>query len=389
MFQTLISMGVGLRDAGRQFIGHSFDALPSARQIDRMIVRETARAERNGKHFSVVLFRVKGSRTGASRKAAVSERRLARTLSRRIRLTDEVGWFDEKHLCVLLTDTPAAGARVFAEGVCDELARKKVRTPSQRPSYVIYTYPDNGPDSDAGSGGSGDPPRFNGENRVRGLLDEIEEEQREPVKPLHALLARPLPAWKRCLDIAVSALALVLLFPLFAAVAVGIKLTSPGPVFFKQRRSGLGGQPFTIFKFRTMCVDAEAKKQALRARSEQDGPAFKLTNDPRVTRIGSILRKTSVDELPQLLNVLKGEMSLVGPRPLPIDESNGCQVWQKRRLDVTPGLTCIWQVEGRSTVSFADWVRMDVKYMRRLTLMHDLMILFRTVPAVLLRRGAR
>jgi lipopolysaccharide/colanic/teichoic acid biosynthesis glycosyltransferase len=138
-----------------------------------------------------------------------------------------------------------------------------------------------------------------------------------------------------------------------------------------------------------MCVDAEARKQSLRHKSEQDGPAFKLKNDPRVTRIGSILRKTSIDELPQLWNVLKGDMSLVGPRPLPVDESNGCETWQRRRLDVTPGLTCIWQIEGRSEVTFAEWVRMDVKYMRRLNILHDLSILFKTVPAVLLRRGAR
>ena len=159
-------------------------------------------------------------------------------------------------------------------------------------------------------------------------------------------------------------------------------------IIFTQERAGLGGKPFKIYKFRTMIADAEKMKEALRKHSEQDGPAFKMKNDPRVTRLGRILRKTSIDELPQLFNVLKGDMTLVGPRPLPLKEADGCQQWQRRRLDVTPGLTCIWQVRGRSTVSFADWVRMDVAYIRRRTFFQDIRILLQTIPAVLLRRGA-
>jgi lipopolysaccharide/colanic/teichoic acid biosynthesis glycosyltransferase len=176
---------------------------------------------------------------------------------------------------------------------------------------------------------------------------------------------------------------------LIGLAAIGIKLASPGPVFFKQRRAGLGGRPFTIWKLRTMVPDAEAKKHDLKMLSEQDGAAFKLKNDPRIFPFGRLLRKTSVDELPQLLNVLLGDMSLVGPRPLPCDESDACLQWQRRRLDVTPGLTCIWQVKGRSSVTFAEWVRMDVEYIRKRTLLHDLSILLQTVPAVLLRKGAR
>ena len=160
-------------------------------------------------------------------------------------------------------------------------------------------------------------------------------------------------------------------------------------IIFRQRRAGLGGKPFTIYKFRTMCVGAERQQAELRKLNEQDGPAFKLARDPRVTWIGNILRKTSIDELPQLWNVIKGDMSLVGPRPLPVAESDDCAQWQRRRLEVTPGLTCVWQVEGRSQVTFDEWVRMDVKYMRRRTLLHDLLIMIRTVPAVLLKRGAK
>ena len=143
-----------------------------------------------------------------------------------------------------------------------------------------------------------------------------------------------------------------------------------------------------MYKFRSMVVDAESLQKALLAQSEQDGPAFKMRNDPRITGIGHFIRKTSIDELPQLWNVLRGDMSLVGPRPLPCHESDACTPWQRRRLDVTPGLTCIWQVYGRSRVTFAEWMRMDLIYGRSRGLLHDLKLLIKTIPAVLFRRGA-
>ena len=144
-----------------------------------------------------------------------------------------------------------------------------------------------------------------------------------------------------------------------------------------------------MYKFRSMVVDAEQRKRELLALNEQDGPAFKISADPRVTPLGRFLRTTSIDELPQLINVLKGDMSLVGPRPLPCDESDACRGWQRRRLDVTPGLTCIWQVRGRSQVSFADWCRMDLQYVASRSLLRDVTLIALTLPAVLLRRGAR
>jgi lipopolysaccharide/colanic/teichoic acid biosynthesis glycosyltransferase len=198
------------------------------------------------------------------------------------------------------------------------------------------------------------------------------------------------PAWpKRLLDFGVAALVLTLASPVLAIVALMIKYTSEGPVIFKQWRSGLGGRPFQIYKFRTMCANADALKATLRAQSEQDGPAFKMTHDPRVTSIGRFLRKTSLDELPQLFNVLKGDMSLVGPRPLPLDEQAQSDQWHKGRLEVMPGLTCIWQVHGRSRVTFEEWMRMDLGYIRRYQIWHDLKLMFETIPAVLLRRGAK
>ena len=205
---------------------------------------------------------------------------------------------------------------------------------------------------------------------------------------LRNLYAQPLPWWKRGIDIAGALLGITLLSPVLITAGAAVKLTSPGPVFFRQKRSGLGARPFMIWKFRTMCDRADAKQKEVMHLNEQDGAAFKIKNDPRVTKLGKILRSTSIDELPQLWNVLRGEMSLVGPRPLPVHESEACTSWQQRRLDVTPGLTCIWQVEGRSSVKFEEWMRMDLRYARKRSLIRDVSLIARTIPAVLMRRGA-
>ncbi len=170
-------------------------------------------------------------------------------------------------------------------------------------------------------------------------------------------------------------------------IAIGIKWTSPGPVLFKQKRTGLGGQVFEIYKFRTMSVNAEDQLCELRHANENDGPAFKMQRDPRVTGIGRFLRMTSLDELPQFWNVLSGDMSLVGPRPLPCHESAASAPWHRRRLDVTPGITCIWQVSGRSLVRFDQWMRMDIDYVQSQSLWGDIGMLFRTVWAVASRRA--
>ena len=198
---------------------------------------------------------------------------------------------------------------------------------------------------------------------------------------------RRLPLWKRLIDVAGASLGLLMLMPLFAAVAIAIKATSRGPVLFRQRRSGLGGKQFLMLKFRTMVVDAEEQQAKLMALNEQDGPAFKIKNDPRITPVGRVLRRTSIDELPQLWNVLTGEMSLVGPRPPLSSEVRQYQLWQRRRLDVTPGLTCSWQVSGRSQIAFTEWIRMDVRYIGSRSLRKDIGLLLRTVPAVIFGKG--
>lgn len=195
-------------------------------------------------------------------------------------------------------------------------------------------------------------------------------------------------AVKRLIDIAVSAAGLTLLSPLFLCVALVIKLDSPGPVFYLQQRTGKNLRRFRIRKFRTMLVDAEAHQTKLAALNEMDGPVFKIRNDPRVTRVGKFLRKSSIDELPQLINVLLGQMSLVGPRP-PIPAEVEKYTWtQRRRLSVRPGITGLWQVSGRNAIAFEEWVRMDLAYIDTWSLWGDFVILLRTVPAVLKGDGA-
>lgn len=194
---------------------------------------------------------------------------------------------------------------------------------------------------------------------------------------------------KRLLDIAGSVLLLAILTPLFALVALLIKMTSTGPVFFCQERVGLNKRRFLIYKFRTMVADAEAKLADLEKFNEVSGPVFKIKRDPRITPIGTWLRRASIDELPQLLNVLKGDMSLVGPRPLPVRDVRGFgEDWQRRRFCVRPGITCLWQVQGRSSIGFDQWMKLDMQYLDEWSIWLDLKIMARTIPAVLKGSGA-
>jgi exopolysaccharide biosynthesis polyprenyl glycosylphosphotransferase len=194
---------------------------------------------------------------------------------------------------------------------------------------------------------------------------------------------------KRVLDFTLALTALIAVSPVMLIAAALIKLTSPGPVFFAQKRIGQNKRKFTIYKFRSMAVDAEAKIRQLEHLNEVSGPVFKIKDDPRITPVGKLLRKTSIDELPQLLNVLKGDMSLVGPRPLPIRDYEGfSEDWHRRRFSVRPGITCLWQVAGRNSIPFDKWMELDMQYIDKWSLWLDLKILARTIPAVLKGLGA-
>jgi lipopolysaccharide/colanic/teichoic acid biosynthesis glycosyltransferase len=416
----------------------------SRRLLGMLIERERSRADRTNGCFSLIIFHL----PRAGEEQAITE--LIRTLSDRARISDDVGYLHERGAWVLLDGACAEGAAKFvAEIRCifalENRALESVictYPPPRResgnghqgngwskgdglseeyhgahrngngiggngnghPSFDDqYGNGHQGQSASAGSGNGGcAAPATDDLAAVAAMLSRDHEsltsdgdDDRWTSQPTlggsvflnaDSLFLQPLPRWKRLTDIALALAAMVLLSPSFLAVAALVKLTSSGPIIFRQKRAGLGGRPFVMFKFRTMVVDAEKRKVELAAMNEQDGPAFKIRRDPRITRVGRFLRASSLDELPQLWNVLKGEMTLIGPRPLPCTESEGCEQWQRRRLDVTPGLSCIWQVNGRSEVSFDEWMRMDMRYIRQRSWLRDLKIMIQTIPAVLWKR---
>jgi exopolysaccharide biosynthesis polyprenyl glycosylphosphotransferase len=218
-----------------------------------------------------------------------------------------------------------------------------------------------------------------------GALHPLTERQYSPPIPVKQV---PYAKAKRLLDIVLALTALILFSPVLLLVALLVRVTSRGEVIFKQTRLGVGGRRFTCYKFRSMHVDADKLKSKLAHLNEASGPVFKIKNDPRVTFVGKYIRKLSLDELPQLLNVLWGDMSIVGPRP-PVPHEVACyDEHHLRRLSVKPGLTCLWQISGRSNVAFEHWVEMDLAYIDTMTFLGDLKIIVKTVPAVLFCRGA-
>lgn len=340
--------------------------------------RERMRSDRNGSPIAILFIEL-----AADRATCRDFRFLARVLRRRLRITDTAGVLSAAHrgagprqpvwpgagsprVGVLLPDTTKEGAWKVASDICDAY-----EVGHNRPSCDVVVYPDDR------------TPPANDERRGG------EKPTSDVSEPLDVLFAQPTPLVKRAFDVLGASLGLLLLAPLMAVLAAAVKFTSPGPVFFSQEREGHGGRRFRILKFRTMRPDAHDHQPILRPYNEQDGPAFKMSNDPRTTWIGRLLRRTSLDELPQLWNVLLGDMSLVGPRPLPTEESLKCAPWQRQRLLVPPGLTCLWQVRGRNTVSFEQWMRMDLEYLRRRSFTYDLHLLLQTVPAVVFHRGPR
>jgi lipopolysaccharide/colanic/teichoic acid biosynthesis glycosyltransferase len=317
---------------------------------------ERMRADRNGRHFALVVFEC-GGRDWESR-----SRRFAEVCRRRLRTIDRAGFLSSHQVALLLPGTGASGAQKVAGDIASNMPGEGELSPC-----TIYVYP---------------------ENAIPACPDDSLETAPAAIHAAEEVLVEPLPFWKRALDVVGASLGMLAAAPFMIAAAIAIKFDSAGPVLFTQVRAGLGGRPFKIYKFRTMTVGAEEQKHALRANSEQDGPAFKMKHDPRITRVGKYLRRTCIDELPQFWNVLKGDMSLVGPRPLPCDESDECEAWQRRRLLVTPGLTCIWQVSGGMRIPFVEWMRMDIRYIRSRRLLHDLKLLWATLIAVVFHRAS-
>lgn len=190
------------------------------------------------------------------------------------------------------------------------------------------------------------------------------------------------------MDILLSATALVCLLPVFLATAIAIKAEDSGPVFFSQLRAGRNLKPFKIYKFRSMQMDADARFLEMLKNNEQTGHAFKIKNDPRITKVGKFIRKFSIDELPQLINIIKGDMSIVGPRPILPFQMEECNEYEKQRLVVQPGLTCYWQIGGRADIKWEEWVELDLDYIENMGLWTDIKIILKTIPAVFDREGA-
>lgn len=312
--------------------------------------RERARSDRAGRSFAVVVIDLRA--VPVQRMKRVPE--LTRSL---VRETDDVGWFDQGSVGILLPEADRAHAEVVGAKLREALGDPK------RAAVRVYVHGDACLTPQA----CGDP---------------------EPSEALDDVLATPVPPWKRAMDVVGAVGLLAALMPVLAGVSLAVRLTSPGPVIFKQKRAGLGGRPFTFYKFRTMFEGAEARKAELLERNEMSGPVFKIAADPRVTPLGRILRRTSLDELPQLVNVLLGDMTLVGPRPPTLDEVPRYRPWHRHRLDVTGGITCLWQVSGRCTIAFEEWMRMDARYIQRRSPSTDVVLLWKTIGAVVSGKGA-
>ncbi len=347
------------------------DANPNQiRLFRRHIEKEMARVDRKrSESFALLTFRFQPARL-----SRMDARTVFQSFSEQLRVTDEPGWVPSRQIAVLLRDTDRPGATLVARRLNEILTQCHLSS-----RFELTVYPGN--DSNA------DPSELQDRS-----TQAIQQPGSCPVvgNPVLSdlLQSRTTSFTKRAVDIVGAITGLTLASPVILTAGVLIKWTSPGPVFFSQQREGKDGQHFTMYKLRTMRADADQLQQQFRHLNEQDGPSFKIQDDPRITPIGKFLRGTCLDELPQLWNVLRGEMSLVGPRPLPIRESRQCLPWQRNRLRIKPGLTCFWQLDGGTKVTFDQWMRMDLQYVKRQGVFTDLNLIFQTILTVLhLRPG--
>jgi lipopolysaccharide/colanic/teichoic acid biosynthesis glycosyltransferase len=359
--------------------GRGADRILSKEVFRRILERERARSDRYGGGFSLTVFDV-----ADPDKPMINEHYISEIISKRLRPTDEVGWFEKAKVGIVLPNTTPLGARKLSEDICQKIAVKR-----RPPYFKIYTYPPEGM-----SGLSKDLERVShGENKS---FQRTKTEEQPKVanrwnceilaESLAPFLGLRMPVWKRTLDIFGATFGLVLLLPLMTFISILIKIVSRGPVFFKQKRVGYLGKPFVLYKFRTMKLNADTTvHQDHVCRLIKDGkPLVKLDiNDPRIIPFGRFLRLTGLDELPQLYNVLKGEMSLIGPRPELLTSMLQCERWHTLRLDTKPGLSGLWQVSDRTQRTFDEMMRLDISYVKQMSFRMDLKILLKTVPTIL------
>ncbi len=355
------------------------------REFQRALSKERSRVDRHGGLFGFIILRLCDMQD-----AKAQIKLLAKLLHRRLRDTDEKGHLGPGRVGIVLPATDSFGTSLVLAQLLEIAKRAGLAIDGE-----AFVYPDQDldhrkqqPQSVSESSTDSSTERLSDSLSESFSDSSNAEEVAEPaVRPLPVVLfASAYPRWKRTLDIVGALLGLLIASPIMIASALLIKATSPGPILFCQRRTGYLGKEFTILKFRSMVLGSEDLQSELRERNERDGPAFKITRDPRTTLVGRFLRATGFDELPQLYNVLLGDMALVGPRPLPVDEAAQCLPWQKHRADIKPGLTCFWQIAKSRNISFPDWMRLDLHYVKSASFILDLRLLARTVIAVFLGR---
>ncbi len=357
----------------------SLDGVLSREVFLGILQRERARAARNSHGFSVVAFRYPlDGRSGRITRDA----RFLGLLAERIRLTDAVGILSDAEAGVFLPETHGRGAEVFA----NRMQRMATAQWSVRPEFKVFCYPceyqEGWLDDDARQ------LRFEFGTSLHAVSDREPEASVSPALDegdgMEAYLAKPPPVWKRGFDLAMGGMGLILAAPLMLLIALHIKLTTPGPVLFKQDRIGYFGKGFKCLKFRTMHTNCEVSSHQahLKAliRSQESMTKLDEKQDPRIIPFGRFLRISGLDELPQLFNVLRGEMSMVGPRPCIPYEYDEYDPWHRLRTEMRPGLTGLWQVSGKNRTTFTEMIRLDITYARRLSLWQDLLIVLRTVP---------
>ena len=349
----------------------------SDRKFAAVLNRERDRADRTGQEFSMVVFDV-GADNGA--------RDLVPILTHRIRSTDEIGWLEDGRIGVVLPHTVPEGAWKFVAGV------RLAFNGSPPPECVVYVYPSSwissangGSDRKPSAGKRIPSPEQRETSAKRSSRVEVADRAR-PVEELGSRFLCKIPFWKRAVDIVGALLALILLMPLFLIVALLIKIVSPGPILFRQERIGYLGKVFTIWKFRTMHVNADTAVHQNHLseliKNEKEMRKLDEGTDDRIIPFGKILRATAIDELPQLINVLVGDMSLVGPRPCIPYEAREYDPWQTRRFDTVPGLTGLWQVSGKNRTTFKEMIRLDVAYAKKRAFLLDVKIFLKTIPAI-------
>ena len=400
--QSRLCGGVGSADIYQQRMVRK---VHSVEEFHGILRNEQNRANRSQQEFSVLLLSINGE---GSRCAQLEN--LADTVVGRIRSTDTVGWLDGQNLCVIMPYTPVVGAQQLAADVCRACSSVGVT-----PDWSVYTYPSKWFSNDNGSrrqyyfmdilpgwgaaesadcyGSGTDAPETAVELSEGGYPARMKANCEARAERPQLSYKRPLPVWKRAMDIVMAAGGIILLSPLIVLISLIIKGVSRGPVFFKQKRVGYMGRPFTMWKFRTMKVNGDPSNHKnyvtrLINGAAENGEAFgkpmtKLDDDPRIIPFGKILRKTCLDELPQLFNVLLGKMSLVGPRPAIDYEVQVYSAWHQRRLYAVPGVTGLWQVNGKNRLTFNQMVRMDIKYLNEQSFWLDVSILLKTPLAVL------